>query len=380
MSGKRDYYEVLGLNKTASEAEIKKSFRSLARKFHPDKNQNDSNAESRFKELQEAYAILSNPQQRRNYDMFGHDSPGGSPFGPSGFQSVNINFDDLFGGGFDSLFSQFFGGQEADRENGSDILFRHKIPFQVAMDGANDQIQIEVKRNCNNCDGRGSSSSDGFRQCPSCDGRGRIDEISMIGPFRQRIRKDCNSCRGSGRIVTDPCTICKGEGRSFQSSKVNFLISPGVRDGTRLRIRSQGESSTSINGNPGDLFIELDLEPHPWFERDGPDLLMALPLSYADLSLGADIEIPHLDSQDLRISVPPGSRPGDTILIPDRGLPSHRGIQNRGSVTAVLKLAMPKKNSRKMRKKISEIRDEMEEELETLENRILLEAKKRRRS
>ncbi|HJM18383.1 MAG TPA: DnaJ C-terminal domain-containing protein, partial [Candidatus Thalassarchaeaceae archaeon] len=213
-----------------------------------------------------------------------------------------------------------------------------------------------------------------------CDGRGRIDEISMIGPFRQRIRKDCNSCRGSGRIVTDPCTICKGEGRSFQSSKVNFLISPGVRDGTRLRIRSQGESSTSINGNPGDLFIELDLEPHPWFERDGPDLLMALPLSYADLSLGADIEIPHLDSQDLRISVPPGSRPGDTILIPDRGLPSHRGIQNRGSVTAVLKLAMPKKNSRKMRKKISEIRDEMEEELETLENRILLEAKKRRRS
>ena len=379
MSEKRDYYEVLGLESSASDSEIKKSFRSLARKFHPDKNPDDPEAESRFKELQEAYAILSNPEQRRNYDMFGHDRPGGSPFGPSGFQSVNINFDDLFGGGFDSLFNQFFGGQGTQVENGSDILVRQRVPFQAAMDGMDDQIEIEVKRDCSICEGRGSSTPDGHRQCPSCDGRGRIDEISMIGPFRQRVRKECPSCRGSGRIITDPCSSCKGEGRSFQNSKVNFSIRPGVRDGTRLRIKGQGESSASINGNPGDLYVELNLEPHPWFERDGQDLLMALPLSYADLSLGIEIEIPHIDSKNLKISVPPGSKPGETILIPDRGLPSHRGGAIRGSVTAVLKLAMPKKTSRKMSKKIRELRDEMEGELNALEDRILFEAEKRRR-
>jgi len=380
VSEKRDYYEVLEVGKSASDTEIKKSFRSLARKFHPDKNPGNPEAESRFKELQEAYAILSNPEQRRNYDMFGHDSPSGSPFGPGGFQSVNINFDDLFGGGFDSLFNQFFGGQSTHIAHGSDILVRHGVPFQVAMDGMDDQIEIEVKRDCSICDGKGSSAPDGYRQCPSCDGRGRIDEISMIGPFRQRVRKECPSCRGSGRIVTNPCASCNGEGRSFQTSKVNFSIRPGIRDGTRLRIRGQGESSTSINGDPGDLYVELNLELHPWFERDGQDLLMALPLSYADLSLGIDIELPHIDSKNLKISVPSGSRPGETILIPNRGLPSHRGGPIRGSVTAVLKLAMPNKPSRKMSKKIRELRDEIEGELESLENRILFEAKKRRRA
>jgi molecular chaperone DnaJ len=380
MADKRDYYVVLGLDKTASEEEIKKAFRSLARKFHPDKNPGDSEAEVKFKEIQEAYAILSNSEERRKYDMFGHDRPGGSPFGSRGFEGVNIRFDDLFGGGFESIFSQFFGGPQSNSTQGSDLLVRHSIPFEAALEGMDDELEIEVLKDCKGCDGTGSKSHSGSRLCPTCDGRGRIDEISMIGPFRQRIRKECSPCRGSGRVVTDPCNECKGEGRAFQSIKVKFSISPGVRTGSRLRMRGQGEASSSMNGVPGDLYIEIELENHPWFERDGNDLLMALPLSYADLLLGTNVAIPHIDATDLKIKVPAGSSPGETLTIPGRGLPNPRNPKRRGSVTAVLKLEMPKKASRSSRKAISDFREDMESELPELEDRIRHEADVRRRS
>ena len=380
MANKRDYYEVLGIERSASDSQIKNAFRSLARRYHPDKNPGDEEAETNFKEIQEAYAILSNPQEKRKYDTFGHDRPGGSPFGSRGFQGVDISFDDLFGGGFDSIFSQFFGSSQRSSTRGSDLLVRHSVPFQTSMEGLEEELEIEVLKNCSKCDGSGSTIDEGSRSCPSCDGRGRIEQISMVGPFRQRVRKECAPCRGSGRIVSDPCDKCKGEGRAYQPIKVKFSINPGVVSGTRLRMRGQGESSSAFNGEPGDLFIEIDVEPHPWFERDGPDLLMALPLSFADLSLGVTVEIPHIDSEKLKIKIPPGSIPGETISIPGRGLPSNRGRSRRGSVTAVLKLAVPKKQSRSMKKKIKEIRDEIELELPPLEDRITSDAKSRRRN
>ena len=380
MAEKRDYYEVLGVERGASESVIKNSFRSLARKFHPDKNPGDDEAEAKFKEIQEAYAILSNPQERKKYDTYGHDRPGGSPFGSRGFQGVDISFDDLFGGGFESIFSQFFGGSTNNSTRGSDLLIRHTVPFQASMDGMEDEIEIEVMKICSKCNGSGSKEKGGSRTCPSCDGRGRIDQISMVGPFRQRVRTECSSCRGSGRIVTDPCSKCKGDGRAHQPIKVKFTVNPGVMNGTRLRMRGQGESSSTLNGETGDLYIEIDVEPHPWFERDGPDLLMALPLSYADLVLGTVVEIPHIDHEILKIKVPSGSLPGETISVHGRGLPSNRGISRRGSVTAVLKLEIPKKQSRSMKNKIKQIRDEMEKELPSLEDRISNDAKSRRRN
>ena len=378
MSGKRDYYEVLGIAKDASEDQIKQSFRSLARKYHPDKNPDDSEAESMFKEIQEAYAILSNPEERRKYDVFGHERPGGSPFGSRGFQGVDINFDDLFGGGFESIFSQFFGSHQQDRSHGSDLLVRHSVPFQAAMDGMDDDIEIEVLKNCSSCDGSGSKIEGGSRTCPSCEGRGRIDEISMIGPFRQRVSKDCATCRGSGRIVTDPCSECNGEGRSLQSIRVKFSVSPGITSGNRLRMRGQGEAPNSLNGYPGDLYIEIEVEKHQWFERDGADLLMALPLSFADLTLGTTVEIPHIDSENLKIKVPPSSNPGETITIHGRGLPFNGNSSRRGSVTVVLRLQSPKKTTRSLKNKIKEIRAELEESIPPIEERIREEANSRR--
>lgn len=378
MPSKRDYYDILEIDKDSSSEQIKQSFRSLARKYHPDKNPNDAEAESKFKDIQEAYAILSNPEERRKYDLFGHERPGGSPFGSRGFQGVDISFDDLFGGGFDSIFGQFFGGQQRDSSRGSDLLVRHSIPFQAAMDGMEDELDIEILKDCGGCNGLGSSKDGGSRPCPSCEGRGRIDEISMIGPFRQRVRKDCAPCRGSGRIVSDPCNECGGEGRALQSIRVKFSVRPGIISGNRLRMRGQGEASTSLNGSSGDLYIELDVESHPWFERDGSDLLMALPLSFADLALGTIVEIPHIDSETLRIKVPPSSNPGETILIPDRGLPTNHLRTTRGSVTAVLRLQSPKKPSRNLKKKIEEIRIELEDSIPPIEERIREDARSRR--
>ena len=378
MSGKRDYYDVLGISKDASEGQIKQSFRSLARKYHPDKNPDNPEAESMFKEIQEAYAILSNPEERRKYDVFGHERPGGSPFGSRGFQGVDINFDDLFGGGFESIFSQFFGGQQQDKSHGSDLLVRHSVPFQAAMDGMDDDIEIEVLKHCSSCNGSGSNIEGGSRTCPSCEGRGRIDEISMIGPFRQRVRKDCAPCRGSGRLVTDPCSECNGDGRLLQSIQVKFSLSPGITSGNRLRMRGQGEAPNTLTGYPGDLYIEIDVEKHQWFERDGADLLMALPLSFADLTLGTTIEIPHIDSENLSIKVPPSSNPGETITIHGRGLPFDGNSPRRGSVTVVLRLQSPKKPTRSLKNKIKEIRAELEESIPPIEERIREEANSRR--
>ena len=378
MASKRDYYDILELDKGASEDQIKQSFRSLARKFHPDKNPNDTEAETKFKEIQEAYAILSNPEERRKYDLFGHERPGGSPFGSRGFQGVDISFDDLFGGGFESIFSQFFGGQQGDRSRGSDLLVRHSVPFQTSMDGLEDEIEIEALKGCDSCDGSGSAMAGGSRQCPSCEGRGRIDQISMIGPFRQRVRTDCAPCRGSGRLISDPCPDCGGDGRALQTNRVKFTIMPGIVSGNRLRIQGQGEASTSLNGTPGDLYIEIDVDHHPWFERDGSDLLMALPLNFADLSLGTTINIPHIDNEDLTITVPPGSNPGETISIPERGLPYKNRRSRRGSVTVVLRLISPTKFPSNLKNKIEEIRIELEDSIPPVEARIRDEAKSRR--
>ena len=380
MSEKRDYYEVLGVSKKASNSEIKKAFRSLARKYHPDKNPGDEEAEALFKELQEAYAILSNEEQRRKYDTFGHNRPDGNPFG-SGFQGVNINFEDLFsGGGFDSVFSQIFGGGGSRRreKRGNDLLMRHHISFDSMFNGSKEESEIESLVECSECMGSGAKSKEGVTVCSTCDGHGRITQTQRIGPFLQESVSDCPNCGGSGRVVTDPCSPCRGDGRVKKERTIRFSVPPGISDGTRLRMQGQGEPISGGVGKPGNLYIEISVDEHDWFERSDSDLLMAFPVGYHDLLRGKKFEIPHLDGSNLVINVPPGSKPGDTIDIQGRGIPSSRG-RRRGNVTVLLKLYVPDNLSRKALESLDELSEFIDISNHEIEDSIRKEARNRRR-
>ena len=255
----------------------------------------------------------------------------------------------------------------------------HKVPFQAVMDGYEDEIEIDVLRVCEGCNGSGSESSEGVRECPACDGRGRIQRIEKAGFFTKQVVTDCSSCRGEGRIVSDPCPSCDGQGRAKQSKQVRFAVPPGVTTGTRLRMRGHGEASRGNRGESGDLYIQIGVQEHPWFERDGLDLLMALPLGFVDLVLGTHIEIPHIDGSELSINVPAGSNPGETITISGRGLPSGRGRRGRGSVTVLLKLDMPRKVPRSLKKSLEGMRKDIGTDMDSLLDSIRSEADKRRR-
>ena len=376
MADKRDYYEVLGVSKDATEAELKKVFRALARKFHPDKNPDDAESEQLFKEVQEAYAVLSNPEQRRQYDMFGHDSPGGSPFGPGGFQGVNINLDDLFSGGFESIFSGMFGGGRTSRgRRGNDVLLRHSISLEQVFDEAEIEISAKLSIACESCDGTGAQSPEDLQQCSTCDGQGRIMQQARVGPFVQQMVSDCPDCAGSGKTIRKRCSSCRGSGTTLREQKLRINLPRGADDGLRLRHRGKGEPI--VNGRPGDLYIQLDIEPHAWFERDGPDLIMALPLGYPEMMLGTQVELPHIDGKPLIIDVPAGAKPSETLLVRGRGLPHRRG-RGRGNVTILLKLHVPEKFNKSMRSTLEDMRPTFGLPISDIEDAVRREAQDRR--
>jgi len=376
MADKRDYYEVLGVSKDANEAELKKAFRSLARKFHPDKNPDDAESEQLFKEVQEAYAVLSNPQERRQYDMFGHDSPGGSPFGPGGFQGVNINLDDLFSGGFESIFSGMFGGGRTSRgRRGNDVLLRHSISIEQVFDEAEIEISAKLSIACESCDGTGAQSPEDIQNCSTCDGQGRIMQQARVGPFVQQMVSDCPDCAGSGKTIRKRCSSCRGSGTTLREQKLRINLPRGADDGLRLRHRGKGEPI--VNGRSGDLYIQLDIEPHAWFERDGPDLIMALPLGYPEMMLGTQVELPHIDGKPLVIDVPAGAKPSETLLVRGRGLPHRRG-RGRGDVTVLLKLHVPEKFNKSMRSTLEDMRPTFGLPISDIEDAVRREAQDRR--
>ena len=376
MSEKRDYYEVLGVSKDASDSDLKKAFRSLARKYHPDKNPDDPDSERLFKEVQEAYAVLSNPDQRRQYDMFGHESPGGSPFGPGGFQGVNINLDDLFSGGFESIFSGMFGGGQSSRSRrGNDVLLRHSVTLEQILDEEEVEISAELSAVCDSCRGTGAKSQDDVQICSTCNGQGRIMQQARVGPFVQQMVSDCPECGGQGKIIRNPCAECRGTGSAQKLQTLRIQIPRGTEDGLRLRQRGKGEPLQ--NGQPGDLYIQLEVDAHPWFERDGPDLIMALPLGFPEMMLGTQVELPHIDGKPLVIDIPAGSKPSETIIVRGRGMPHRRG-RGRGDVTVLLKLFAPKKFSKSMRSKLEDLRVDFGLPLEDVESMVRREAEDRR--
>ena len=373
MTDKRDYYDVLGVEKSASQSDLKNAFRRLARKYHPDRS-TEPDAEDRFKEIQEAYAVLSDDQKRAHYDRFGHDGPQGNPFGGFG-GGFNINLDEILGGDF---FSSFFGGGSNRRRTrrGSDILLRHSVDLVDVLNGSEQEIVIDLPEPCTSCDGTGAEGGD-LVPCQPCSGRGQMRVRHQVGPFIQESVQPCDACSGRGSVSERPCVDCDGNGQELKSNTLRFQVPKGADSGTRLRMRGKGEPAPMGTGEAGDLFIELEVEPHPWFERSGSDLIMSLPLGYADLLLGTSVELEHIDGKPLVIQVPAYSNSGETIEIKKRGLPRQRG-SGRGDVVVLLKLHMPKKVNKSIKKSLESLRKELAPS--HLNQSILDDAEERRSS
>lgn len=372
MTTKRDYYDVLGVEKTASESEMKNAFRRLARKYHPDRS-TEPEAEDRFKEIQEAYAVLSDEQKRAQYDRFGHDGPQGSSFGGFG-GGFNINLEDIMGGDF---FSSMFGGGggRRRRQSGSDILIRHSIELSDALNGTDQEVVLDLPHSCESCEGTGAEGGR-LTTCSTCNGQGQVRVRQQIGPFVQEAVQACRECNARGKVADDPCNQCSGSGQDMKSSTLRFKVPLGAEHGTRLRMRGKGEPAPQGVGSPGDLFIELELEPHPFFERSGSDLIMSLPLGYPDLALGTTVTIDHVDGAELVIKVPAQSNSGETVEVRKRGLPRQRG-NGRGDVVVLLKLHMPKKLGRSNKKALESLRIDLGPK--DLKASILKDAEDRRR-
>jgi molecular chaperone DnaJ len=321
---KRDYYEILGLERGAGAEDIKKAYRKLALKFHPDKNPGDKGAEEKFKEIGEAYEILSDPQQRAAYDQYGHAAfdrrAGGFSRGAGGFHDPFEIFREVFGAG--NIFDDFFGGGRPDPtqpQRGDDLRYDLELTFTEAAHGCEREISINKPERCDTCQGTGAESGSRIRTCTTCGGRGQI--ITSRGIFS--IAQTCPHCQGAGRIIEKPCRTCRGTGRRELISKIKLRIPAGVDTGSRLRSAGNGEAGIR-GGPPGDLYVVLHVQPHEIFRRDGDDLLCEIPLSYVQATLGTDIDVPTLNGK-ASLRIPPGTQPGTVFRLKGKGIKNVQG-------------------------------------------------------
>ncbi len=347
---KRDYYDVLGVHKNASDTEVKKAFRKLAVQYHPDKNPGNAEAENKFKEANEAYEVLSDAQKRATYDQFGH-SMGGQGFG--GFKDAGFGGGG-FGDAFEDLFGDFFGGGGARRgrgERGADLRYNLDITFEEAAFGKETTIRFPASEDCHQCNGTGGKSD----ACETCQGSGQIR--TSQGFFT--VSRTCGRCGGRGRTVTDPCKGCKGQGRLETEKNLSIKIPPGVESGMRLRLSGEGEPG-SMGAPPGDLYVVINVEPHPFFIREGNEIICEVPISFNQAALGAEIEIPTLNGK-VKMKVPAGSQPGKVMRLKGKGFPDHRGY-GKGDQHVVLKVEVPTRLSNRQKELLNEFAKETGEE------------------
>lgn len=329
---KRDYYEVLGVERQAGEEELKKAYRQLALKFHPDRNPGDKAAEEKFKEVGEAYDVLSDPQKRAAYDQYGHAAfdprsraASGGGWG-GGFHDPMDLFREMFGGGgglFEGLFGEGNRRDPSGAERGSDLRYDLELTFEEAALGCEKEVSVTREDACEKCRGTGAEQGSGVKTCATCGGRGQVEQV--LGGF-MRVRQGCPRCGGAGRVVEKPCRACRGSGRRPRTSTVKLRIPAGVDTGSRLRSAGNGESG--LRGGPaGDLYVVLHVHPHDIFQRDGEDLLCEVPISFVQAALGAEIEVPTLDGA-AHIKIPAGTQSGTVFRLKGRGM---RRVQEYGS-------------------------------------------------
>lgn len=320
---KRDYYEILGVNRSVSNDEIKKAYRKLAIKFHPDKNPGDKAAEDQFKELGEAYEALSDPQRRAAYDQYGHAAFDSRSRGSGGgFHDPADIFREVFGGGGGgSIFEDLFGGRKdpTGPERGADLRYDMEIAFLEAAQGCEKEISVTKFDSCEVCKGTGAEKGSTTRNCPTCNGRGQV--ISSRGIFS--IAQTCPRCHGAGRTIEKPCKNCNGAARRERTSKIKLKIPPGVDTGARLRSSGNGEGG--LRGGPtGDLYVVLHVKGHEMFQREGDDLLCEAPISFVQATLGAEIEVPTLNGK-ASIKIPSGTQSGTVFRLKGKGVKNVQG-------------------------------------------------------
>jgi molecular chaperone DnaJ len=338
MAAKRDYYEILGVSRNATEEEIKKAFRRLARQFHPDVNR-EKGAEARFKEINEAYEVLGDAQKRAAYDRFGHvgvgagAGAGGNPFEGFGFGSFNDLFEQLFASAAGAS-----GARRTSTQRGADLKYELTISFEDAVRGCQKEIEIPRWDSCSNCRGSGAQPGTSTQRCTTCQGTGEIRRVqqSIFGQFVNVMV--CDRCRGEGRVITTPCERCKGQGRVRGVRRVAVNIPAGVDDGINVRVTGEGEVPPR-GGTPGNLYVSLTVKPHEYFKRQGTDIVYEMPVSFSDAALGAELEVPTLDGVE-HLKIPNGTQSGRVFRLKGKGVPVVHS-SSRGDELVVVKLVTP---------------------------------------
>ena len=319
MTGKKDYYELLGVNRSAGEDEIKKAYRKLALQHHPDRNPGDKQAEEKFKEVSEAYSVLSDAQKRSQYDQFGH-----AAFGESGPFSGGFDFSGGFEDVFGDIFGEFFGGggsRRRGRGRGEDLRYNLTLKFEEAAFGVEKKIKIPRHGPCETCRGTGAKAGTAPQTCPTCHGRGQVS-------FQQgffSVSRTCSQCHGQGTIVKEPCATCGGAGRVRTMHTLSVKIPAGVDTGSRLKLRDEGETGP-VGGVPGDLYVVIQTESHPIFVRDNLDIICDIPISFVQAALGAEIDVPTLDGK-VKMKIPSGTQSGKVFRMKGKGIKDVQGLQ-----------------------------------------------------
>lgn len=357
---KRDYYEVLSVSRTATEQEIKSAYRRLAVKFHPDKNPNDATAEEKFKEAAEAYSVLSDPEQRLRYDRFGHagvsSSAGAGNWGAPGFGGIEDILGDLFG--FGDVFGGSRGGtRRSTAQRGADLRYDLEISLEEAAKGMTAQLRIPRLETCETCSGSGTKAGTQPENCTTCNGTGQVRY--QQGFFS--VARTCHVCRGAGRVIKDPCANCKGAGRVEREKQMEVKIPAGVETGSRLRVSGEGESGTQ-GGAPGDLYVVIHVAAHEQFERQGNNLYEAVPITFAQAALGAEITVKTLDG-DVTHKIPMGTQTGTVFRLRGKGMPTLGG-RGRGDLFVSVTVMTPTSLTREQRKLLEQLAEVESKDLE----------------
>ncbi|MFO7592891.1 MAG: molecular chaperone DnaJ [Pseudomonadota bacterium] len=352
---KRDYYEVLGVQRNATEAEIKKAFKRLAMKYHPDRNPDDEEAKTKFSEAREAYDVLSDAQKRAAYDQFGHAGvEGGMGGGPGGFGGGGgASFSDIFGDVFGDIFGGGgrAGGQRVYR--GADLRYNLEISLEEAVAGTTVKVRIPTLVSCEECGGSGAKKGSSPTTCPTCHGHG---QVRMQQGFFS-IQQACPQCHGNGQIITDPCPACHGEGRVQKQKTLSVKVPPGVDNGDRIRLSGEGEAGEN-GGPPGDLYVQISVKEHPIFTRDGNDLYCEVPISFSTAALGGELEVPTLDGR-VKLKVPAESQSGKLFRLKGKGVKSVRS-SHVGDLMCKIMVETPVNLNSKQKELLREFEESME--------------------